>query len=75
MLLGSSEQRLGILLNILQHTAVPTAVPTGPTAKTYLAHNVKSAKAAELHSRDPEEANSGWEPRAQGAPSLCLNKA
>lgn len=71
MLLGSSEQRLGILLNILQHTAVPTV----PTAKTYLAHNVKSAKAAELHSRDPEEANSGWEPRAQGAPSLCLNKA
>lgn len=42
MPLASREQRLGILLNILQYTAQP------PVTKNYLSQNVDSAKVEQL---------------------------
>lgn len=42
MPLASREQRLGILLNILQYTAQP------PVTKNYLSQNVESAKVEQL---------------------------
>lgn len=53
---GSSEQRLGILLNILQHTRSPH------TAKTYLAHNVKRVQRLQNSAPGSQKKHSGWEP-------------